>query len=119
MELLAKNVREAREALNLSQQELADLVGLTSITISNIERGQTWPKAPTFDLLAEKLHIPRYVLLLDKEHDELAPKSILVSKLNYLIKDMQNYQQDLVDGKLSEHLNNSYSIKHPIKSNKK
>lgn len=42
---LKNHLKEARTAKNLSQQELADLVGVSRNTISSIETGQFCPTA--------------------------------------------------------------------------
>lgn len=43
--ILKNHLKEARTAKNLSQQQLADLVGVSRNTISSIETGQFCPTA--------------------------------------------------------------------------
>ena len=43
--ILRNNLKEIRKEKNLSQQELADLVGVSRNTISSIETGQYEPTA--------------------------------------------------------------------------
>ena len=59
---LANRLKVARAERNLSQEELAKLVGVTRQTISSIETGQYCPSALLAFLLAHRL---------DKRVDEL------------------------------------------------
>lgn len=51
------NLRELREAAGLSQRQLADAVGLTDQTISNIERGARTPSVETALTIARVLGV--------------------------------------------------------------
>jgi len=51
------NLRELREAAGLSQRQLADAVGLTDQTISNIERGARTPSVETALSIARVLGV--------------------------------------------------------------
>lgn len=50
-------LREMREAAGLTQRQLADLVGVTDQTISNLERGVTKPTLDTARALARVLGV--------------------------------------------------------------
>ncbi|MCI1734122.1 MAG: helix-turn-helix transcriptional regulator [Bacilli bacterium] len=60
--VLKNHLKEARTAKNLSQQELADLVGVSRNTISSIETGQFYPTAKLALVLC---------VALDKKFEEL------------------------------------------------
>ncbi len=49
------NIREARESLGLTQQQLADLCGVTSTYISQIERGKRSPSPALEKIIALEL----------------------------------------------------------------
>ena len=55
---LANRLKVARAERNLSQEELAKLVGVTRQTISSIETGQYCPSALLAFLLAQRLDKP-------------------------------------------------------------
>lgn len=55
---LRNRLKVARAEKNLSQEELARLVGVTRQTISSIETGQYCPSALLAFLLAKKLEKP-------------------------------------------------------------
>jgi transcriptional regulator with XRE-family HTH domain len=48
--------RAAREICNLSRQELADCVGVSHVTIRNIEKGYTKPQRTTLQCLTEEFN---------------------------------------------------------------
>jgi putative transcriptional regulator len=58
--VLKNHLKEARTAKNLSQQEPADLVGVSRNTISSIETGQFGPSqtARRFSLLSHQIRRP-------------------------------------------------------------
>lgn len=60
--ILKNNLKKARTGANLSQQQLADLVGVSRNTISSIETGQFNPTAKLALILC---------VALDKKFEEL------------------------------------------------
>ena len=50
--VLKNNLKEVRQKKNLSQQELADMVGVSRNTISSLETGQYEPTAKLAYILA-------------------------------------------------------------------
>lgn len=55
--LVARRVRMFRKLRDLSQEALAEQVGVSVETISNIERAQHPPTLVTLDRLLEALHV--------------------------------------------------------------
>lgn len=55
---LENRLRVARAELGLSQEQLANLAGVTRQTISSIENGQCVPSALLAFILAERLNKP-------------------------------------------------------------
>lgn len=60
---LGKNLRAAREKLELTQEELAARSGVQAGEISRIERGQRDPQVSTLEKLASGLELPPARLL--------------------------------------------------------
>jgi transcriptional regulator with XRE-family HTH domain len=60
---LGANIRERRKALNLSQEALARLVGLTRTSLTNIENGRQHPPLFTFCELLDQLKVGAAELL--------------------------------------------------------
>ena len=64
---LAQNVRAAREALNLTQQQLAEKSGLSIATIRTIEQRRSAASVDTLDQLAAALRTTPVQLITPKQ----------------------------------------------------
>ena len=64
--LVAEIIKENRKAMNLTQEGLADILGVTSNTISRIERGKVSMKLVTGMHLAEIFDLPLEFMLFAK-----------------------------------------------------
>lgn len=53
--MYVKGIREARVERNLSQVEVAERIGVSRVTISRWERGETEPKKTLFQSLCDAL----------------------------------------------------------------
>lgn len=63
MNLLGKRIIDSREALNMKQKELAELIGVTKATMCKYENGQNIPNADILCALARALHTSSDYLL--------------------------------------------------------
>lgn len=54
---LGENIRKLRRKRDLSQEKLADLVGLTRTSLTNIEKGRQHPPLHTFCDLVDQLKV--------------------------------------------------------------
>lgn len=97
--LLAQNIHNARLALHMTQQELAEKTNLTTLSVSNIERAATWPKSETIDALAAALHKRPYELFLDEAFDSVISKNTFNDEINMLIKELTTHQQRFNESK--------------------
>lgn len=57
------NLRKARLAIDITQQELADKVGITRKTLNMYEKGHREPSASVIVKLADQLHVTTDYLL--------------------------------------------------------
>ena len=64
---LANNIRAARKALKMSQDELADAIGANRVTISRYETGSYLPSVTALARLAEALHTTQSQLTGEEE----------------------------------------------------
>jgi transcriptional regulator with XRE-family HTH domain len=77
---VANNIKETRIKMGISQQELANELGVTRQLISKWETGISYPDAEQVKILSSKLDIPAHVLL-----DEDIPESLAnTAKHNYI-----------------------------------
>lgn len=77
---IGSNIRDARLRLNLTQEELASMIGVTKNAISNYENGVSTPKFELLDSLMSSLHLDANTLF-DCSSDQLGqPFSPVLSK---------------------------------------
>lgn len=55
--VLGRRIRAHRVARGLSQEQLAEQIGRSTETVSNVERGRTLPSLPTLERLARSLDV--------------------------------------------------------------
>jgi len=55
--LLGKRIQEIRKQRNMTQENLAELVGIETVSLSNIERGKYYPAAENLNKILEILNI--------------------------------------------------------------
>ena len=71
--ILAKNLKEHRKTLGLSQEKLAEMANLSWQTINSIECHRTWVSEITLESLADALKIETFQLLLPMEESDNNP----------------------------------------------
>jgi transcriptional regulator with XRE-family HTH domain len=54
---IGKKIREARKKKNLTQEQLAEIIGVTSTYIGFVEQGQRVPSIKTADKISRALNI--------------------------------------------------------------
>jgi Predicted transcriptional regulators len=65
LKAIGVRIKEAREAKGFTQEQLAEIVGLSPTHMSVIERGVKAPKLETFIKIANALNVTSDSLLLD------------------------------------------------------
>ena len=66
---ISERIREARKSAKMTQQELADKLGVSYTLISQYERGLRNPKVETLQRIADALCIPLRETVTDLEKD--------------------------------------------------
>jgi transcriptional regulator with XRE-family HTH domain len=64
--ILARNLKEQRKKLGLSQEKFAEISGLSIQTINDIEGGRKWVSDKTLTKLSKTLDMECYHLLMPK-----------------------------------------------------
>lgn len=69
---LAMNLKIRRAVMRISQEKLAELTGLSSGFIANMETGRSWPSSESLFKLSAALGVDHWKLLVDPKKDEVA-----------------------------------------------
>lgn len=79
---IGDKVRKYRKAINLSQEELSEKIGISVTHMSHIETGNTKLSLPVLVALAEALDVHTDDLLFDMPSN----KNIILTELNELLE---------------------------------
>ena len=97
-----QKLRELRKARGLTQQQLADKVGISNVSLSNYERGTQMPDILTLTKLANAIGVSTDTLLglNDQDDDSNSPKTlearILASGVDKLPKEQRELALNVV-----------------------
>jgi transcriptional regulator with XRE-family HTH domain len=80
-EILRANVRRARKELGYSQMKLAELCGVSTSFLGEIELGRKFPSAQTLQKLADALGLRPFQLFLEEEEWERFEKYNVLTNL--------------------------------------
>ncbi|MBR2036847.1 MAG: helix-turn-helix transcriptional regulator [Lachnospiraceae bacterium] len=87
LQVIGQRIKMAREARNLSQEDLAEMVDLSPSHISVIERGVKTTKLDTFVAIANALEVSADTLLVDVvEHSVLGVTNELYDMISGMKK---------------------------------
>ncbi len=68
---VGQRIRRIRKAKKMSQEALADAVGISTTHMSHIETANTKLSLPVFVAIAETLEVPTDILLYDTSSDNI------------------------------------------------
>ncbi len=81
--LFGKRIKELRKERSLTQEKLAELIGIDTRNLIKIENGQTFPRVNTLDKLIEVFDItPDEILKTEHLKDTEYLKRKIIDKLN-------------------------------------
>lgn len=80
-----QKIKRLRAQRHMTQEKLAELVGIEQATLSNIERGKSHPMIDTMQRIAHVLDVPPYVLYMFDENK--TTESIIKEITNAMKKD--------------------------------
>jgi len=66
-EAIGNRIRQGREALELTRDQLAELLGISSYYLGQLERGERQMSLPVLVKISEKLHVSLDYLVLGKD----------------------------------------------------
>lgn len=77
--LLGKRIQEVRRSKNLTQEYMAELIGIETVSLSNIERGKYYPTAENLNKIIDILNVEPEELFTFKH---LASHKELLDEIN-------------------------------------
>ncbi len=81
--LFGKRIKELRKERSLTQEKLAELIGIDTRNLIKIENGETFPRVNTLDKLIEVFDItPDEILKTEHLKDTEILKNKIIDKLN-------------------------------------
>ncbi len=69
-ESIGNRIRQGREAMELTRDQLAELLGISSYYLGQLERGERQMSLPVLVKISEKLHVSLDYLVLGKDSYE-------------------------------------------------
>jgi transcriptional regulator with XRE-family HTH domain len=99
--ILAKNIKNARGTLHITQEKLAECADLSLSSIIDIERRRTWVSDRTLLNIARVLNMEAYQLLVPPEKDAAVDgpgrEKQLLEQIAVLIKERQTVLRKTID----------------------
>lgn len=86
-ELLGLRIKEFRENRKLTQNKLAEMVGIDPKHLSRIENGRNYPSLETLEKILDNLDVT-YEEIFNFKH--LVPKEELICKINSKLDNLPN-----------------------------
>lgn len=91
---LSEKILQLRKMNGMSQDDLADKMGVSRQSVSKWETGQTMPESDKLLLLSDVFHVTADYLLRPSEVDELTMKTTVLEKQQNEILGRQRKQQN-------------------------
>lgn len=95
-ELLATNIKLARQKLGYSQMKLAELSDLSTGFIAEIEVGRKFPSSSSLQKIADALGLKPYQLLIDREEKDKFERYNVISELYKELKERIDVELEAV-----------------------
>lgn len=108
---LGNAVREIRKSKNLSQEALAEKLGVCKRTIIDIEKSTGNPKFELLCMLVRELDLPLYQVFYPEVTENLGMKNVLLKELS----DCSDYEMKII---LSVVKSLRYTLKHDIEESR-
>ena len=103
--IIGERLKEVREARKMTQEELAQRIGITRASISAFEKGLKYPSIQTVAQLSKELKIPMAYL-----QNERPPRSNRIGLLSYRKKSRTSQAVQNQMSRLEEWLEDIYSV---------
>ena len=82
-QLIGKRIKEIRKSKKLTQEQLAEYIGIETSSVSNIENGRYFPTAENLDKILQVLGVSPSELFMTEHNNK---QDVLISELNQAMK---------------------------------
>lgn len=83
-EKLGKRIQEIRKSKNITQEKLAEMIGIDTPNLSNIERGKRFVSSDTLEKIIKSLNVKEKDLF---DFDHIKSKNDLIDSINEILKE--------------------------------
>lgn len=89
---IGQRIKRVRKQKNLTQEQLAEIMEISSRNLSNIELGNSFPKPETLEKFLKKMDITTQTLF---SNDSVKSNDELINGINFLIDSIKNDHEAL------------------------
>ncbi len=89
--LVGTNIKKNRELQGVTQEQLAEIIGINATALSDIERGKTYPLPENLEKIANALKIPCELLFVNSVIDPKTVEKDFVQRIEYLKNDAEKF----------------------------
>ena len=93
---IGDNIRAARKALKMSQDDLAEATGANRVTISHYENGVYLPSVPALQKLADVLNTTPNALMGEDEPPDQPPRTIEARTVSAGMDKLPKEQREMI-----------------------
>ncbi|MCR5080322.1 MAG: helix-turn-helix domain-containing protein [Treponema sp.] len=93
-ETLGNNIHQFRLKKNLTQEQLAEKTGITTITLSKLENGKSWISLETLEKIISVLEVKPYQLFIETQVEYRQYKEFILQSMNKILDEsMENLEK--------------------------
>lgn len=92
-ELFGARIRELRKSRGLSQEQLAEVIGIDQKHMSRIELGKSYPSLDRLARIAEALHVSLHNIF---EFDHLEKEGVRVELIEEMLRELDENDQQII-----------------------
>lgn len=89
--LVGANIKKNRELQGITQEQLAEAIGINSTALSDIERGKTYPLPENLEKIAKALKIPCELLFVNSVIDPKIVEKDFAQRIECLKNDAEKF----------------------------
>lgn len=99
-QIIGRRVRQLRKARNMTQEDYAEFIGITTKTLWKIESSKNAVRFETLDKILQKEQIPVYYLFIDDEKEQEYNHKHLNNAVIDMLKKLNNKEIETVNSLL-------------------